>query len=110
MTERAFADLEAFERDLLRALAALEAESGPVIGTDLKEYMRENGYEGELTGTRTYSNLDSLTGRGLVEKHIGHPNGRSNSYSLTCRGRAVLAAYLEQFQRDMARGMQEVLV
>lgn len=110
MTDISFTDLCAFERDLLRALAALEAEGDPVIGADLRRYIEENGYDNDLTQTRLYHNLDSLTGRGLVEKHLEHPNRRSNSYSMTARGRGVLAGYLEQFNRDMARGMREVMV
>jgi DNA-binding PadR family transcriptional regulator len=70
------AGLTAFQRDLLRALAKTNEQSGLSLKTDLRTYYGE-----EINHSRLYQNLDELVAHGLVEKR--HRDGRTNSYSLT---------------------------
>ena len=81
-------DLIAFQRDLLYIIAGLENPHGLAIGDELGEY-----YTTEIQHGRLYPNLDTLVDKGLVEK--SREDGRTNSYSLTERGRRELKARRE---------------
>ena len=70
------AGLTAFQRDLLRALAKTDEQSGLSLKTDLKTYYGE-----EINHSRLYQNLDELVAHGLIKKRPR--DGRTNSYSLT---------------------------
>jgi DNA-binding PadR family transcriptional regulator len=70
------AGLTAFQRDLLRALAKTDEQSGLSLKTDLKTYYGE-----EINHSRLYQNLDELAAHGLIKKR--RRDGRTNSYSLT---------------------------
>ena len=70
------AGLTAFQRDLLRALAKTDEQSGLSLKTDLRTYYGE-----EINHSRLYQNLDELVAHGLVKKR--RRDGRTNSYSLT---------------------------
>jgi DNA-binding PadR family transcriptional regulator len=70
------AGLTAFQRDLLRALAKTDEQSGLSLKTDLRTYYGE-----EINHGRLYQNLDELVAHGLVKKR--RRDGRTNSYSLT---------------------------
>lgn len=76
-------DLTAFQRDLLYVIAGLETPHGLAIRDELTKY-----YNTEIHHGRLYPNLDTLVNKGLVKK--GQEDGRTNSYSLTERGRREL--------------------
>mgnify|MGYP006272409455 CR=1 FL=1 len=77
-------DLTAFQRDLLYAVGSQEEPHGLAIKDVLEEY-----YESDIHHGRLYPNLDELVEKGLVEK--GTIDDRTNSYTLTRRGRRELA-------------------
>ena len=76
-------DLIAFQRDLLYVIAAMDEPSGLAIKRELDPY-----YETDITPARLYPNLDALVERGFVQK--GRHDKRTNSYTLTRRGRREL--------------------
>ncbi|WP_430506566.1 PadR family transcriptional regulator [Haloparvum sp. PAK95] len=78
-------DLTGFQRDLLYVVAGLDEPHGLAIKDELEEY-----YESEIHHGRLYPNLDTLVDKGLVEK--GELDQRTNSYTLTRRGRREIAA------------------
>lgn len=82
LTTARFADLSALQRDLLLLLAWSQPSTGAGLKTDLASQQGES-----VPDPTVYKNLDKLVERGLVEKDIRHQDGRSNSYSLTDRGR-----------------------
>ncbi|QLC35675.1 PadR family transcriptional regulator (plasmid) [Halarchaeum sp. CBA1220] len=81
-------DLTGFQRDLLFVIAGLEEPNGLEIKEELETY-----YETEVHHGRLYPNLDTLVEKGLVEK--GTVDKRTNSYTLTRRGRRELEARRE---------------
>jgi len=81
-------DLTGFQRDLLYVVAGLEKPHGLAIKEELEEY-----YENEIHHGRLYPNLDTLVEKGLVEK--GEIDQRTNSYTLTRRGRREIEARRE---------------
>jgi PadR family transcriptional regulator PadR len=81
-------DLTGFQRDLLYAIGGLGEPHGLAIKEELEEY-----YEKEVHHGRLYPNLDTLVDKGLVEK--GTVDRRTNSYSLTRRGKRELNARRE---------------
>jgi DNA-binding PadR family transcriptional regulator len=76
-------DLTAFQRDLLYAIGGLDEPHGLAIKDVLEQY-----YEKDIHHGRLYPNLDDLVEKGLVEK--GKIDDRTNSYTLTRRGRREL--------------------
>jgi len=78
-------DLTGFQRDLLYVIADLDAPKGLAIKDQIEEY-----YGTEINHGRLYPNLDSLVDKGLVEK--GKIDDRTNSYSLTGRGKREIEA------------------
>lgn len=85
-------DLTGFQRDLLYVIAGLDEPHGLAIKAELDTY-----YEAEIHHGRLYPNLDSLVEKGLVEK--GKHDDRTNSYTLTRRGRRELKARREWEQQ-----------
>lgn len=81
-------DLTAFQRDLLYSIAGLENSYGLAILDEIAEY-----YNKEIQHGRLYPSLDTLVEKGLVQKE--QADGRTNSYSLTERGRRELEARRE---------------
>ena len=81
-------DLTGFQRDCLYVIAGLGEPKGLAIKDELDEY-----YGSEINHGRLYPNLDELVGKGLVEK--GTIDDRTNSYSLTERGRREIDARRE---------------
>ncbi|OYR82084.1 PadR family transcriptional regulator [Halorubrum ezzemoulense] len=77
------AGLTAFQRDLLRALAKTDEQSGLSLKTDLRTYYGE-----EINHSRLYQNLDELVAHGLIKKR--RRDGRTNSYSLTAAATTAL--------------------
>jgi len=78
-------DLTGFQRDLLYVIAGFEEPHGLAVKDELETY-----YEQEVNHGRLYPNLDTLVEKGLVEK--GEIDDRTNSYTLTQRGRREIAA------------------
>ncbi|MCF2165371.1 PadR family transcriptional regulator [Halobacterium salinarum] len=78
-------DLTGFQRDILYVIAGLEEPHGLAVKDELEDY-----YEQEINHGRLYPNLDDLVDKGLVEK--GQLDKRTNSYTLTGRGRREITA------------------
>lgn len=78
-------DLTGFQRDLLYAIAGEENPHGLALKQELEDY-----YGSEINHGRLYPNLDTLVEKGLVEK--GRIDDRTNSYTLTQRGRREIEA------------------
>ena len=78
-------DLTGFQRDILYVTAGLERPHGLAIKDELEDY-----YESEIQHGRLYPNLDTLVEKGLIEK--GEIDKRTNSYTVTDRGRRELDA------------------
>lgn len=81
-------DLTAFQRDLLFVVASRDGAKGLEIKEVMDEYYGTDIHHGRL-----YPNLDVLDEKGLIEK--GSIDKRTNSYSLTDRGRRELSARKE---------------
>ncbi|GGL65786.1 PadR family transcriptional regulator [Halocalculus aciditolerans] len=81
-------DLTGFQRDLLYVIGGLDDPHGLALKDELEDY-----YESEVHHGRLYPNLDTLVDKGLVEK--GKVDDRTNSYSLTRRGRREIEARRE---------------
>jgi PadR family transcriptional regulator PadR len=81
-------DLTGFQRDVLYAIAGHEEPHGLAIKDELDDY-----YEDEIHHGRLYPNLDTLVEKGLVEK--GQIDRRTNSYTITQRGRREIDARRE---------------
>ncbi|TKX81313.1 helix-turn-helix transcriptional regulator [Halorubrum sp. SD626R] len=77
------ANLTAFQRDLLRALAKTDEQSGLSLKADLCTY-----YDETINHSRLYQNLDELVAHGLISKRLR--DGRTNSYSLTDAAQTAL--------------------
>lgn len=78
-------DLTGFQRDLMYVIAGRDEPHGLALKSELDDY-----YEADINHGRLYPNLDTLAEKGLVEK--GRIDDRTNSYTLTQRGRRELAA------------------
>lgn len=78
-----FAELTAFQRDILIILAGSDHNIGLEIKDELEEYYDETVNHGRL-----YPNLDKLVEKGLLSKVP--VDDRSNEYDLTDHGRALL--------------------
>ena len=81
-------DLTGFQRDMMYVIASEDGQHGLAIKDELDRY-----YEAEIHHGRLYPNLDTLVSKGLVEK--GRIDDRTNSYTLTRRGRRELEARRE---------------
>jgi len=81
-------DLTGFQHDLLYVIAGFEEPHGLAIKDELEDY-----YGSEVNHGRLYPNLDELVDKALVEK--GELDKRTNSYTLTQRGRREIAARRE---------------
>ncbi|WP_135855216.1 helix-turn-helix transcriptional regulator [Halorussus salinus] len=88
-----FADLHAFERDLLYAVRALERDGDAPKGLAVKDHL-ETEYDGEINHSRLYQNLDGLAERGLLRK--GKKDDRTNEYGTTDTAEQLLEAHAER--------------
>lgn len=77
-------EFTSFQRDLLFVVAGCDAPSGQEVKAELEDASGESILPGQL-----YPNLDELHEAGLLRKE--DRDGRTNNYSLTDRGREVLA-------------------
>lgn len=78
----------AFQRDMLVIIAGNPGGNGLSVKEALDEVYSEEIHHGRL-----YPNLDTLVDRGLVSK--GKKDDRTNTYSLTDRGRRELEAHFK---------------
>ncbi len=78
-----YANLSAFNRDVLWILANEGEQKGVDIRLTLEEY-----YDSPVNHGQLYPNLDDLVDADLVDK--GEIDGRTNSYALTEAGRRIL--------------------
>jgi PadR family transcriptional regulator, regulatory protein PadR len=88
-------DLTGFQRDVLYVIAGGDQLNGLAIKAELEDY-----YETEVHHGRLYPNLETLGNKGLVEK--GEVDRRSNSYTLTARGRREIEARREWEEQYVA--------
>lgn len=82
--EQRLLELTSFQRDLLFVVAG----RGPSSGQEVKDELESSTGESILPG-QLYPNLDDLREADLVRKE--DRDGRTNDYSITERGRRVLA-------------------
>lgn len=78
-----YANLNAFQRDLLFALEQV----GPCKGLAVEEHLEEY-YGEELNHARVYTNLNKLIGYSMIFKR--QEDGRTNRYDLTSRGEGAI--------------------
>ncbi|MFB6254962.1 MAG: helix-turn-helix transcriptional regulator [Halobacteriaceae archaeon] len=78
-------DLNAFQRDILFTINGLDEPKGVDIKDELDKY-----YSEEISYGRLYPALDTLAEKGLVK--INEVDGRTNSYTLTRRGKNEIQA------------------
>lgn len=83
MPRKTVPELTGFRRDLLYEIAAAEPAKGVTIKDKMEDY-----YRFEVNHGRIYPNFDTLVNAGLVEK--GQRDRRTNEYSLTSSGEALL--------------------
>lgn len=93
-------DLNAFQRDVLLAIANLGVAhpSGREIGEQLAADVGR-----DVGGSRLYQALDSLAGRGLIQKRRGTVDARTNEYHLTEAGALLIAEHTRYCKRVLAR-------
>ncbi|EMA09204.1 helix-turn-helix transcriptional regulator, partial [Haloarcula marismortui] len=77
-------NLTGFQRDLLKAIAAVEDDP---YGLALKDYLYER-YAEPINHSRLYQNLDQLVDSGLVNRD--ELDARTNVYTLTDAGQDTL--------------------
>lgn len=94
-------DLTGFQRDLLYVIAGLDQPHGLRVKEELESY-----YGTEINHGRLYPNLDTLVGKGLIEK--GRIDDRTNSYTLTARGRREIESRREWEDEHVGQLIQEV--
>ena len=88
-------ELTGFQRDLLYCIAGAEESYGLGIKTELEEYGAT-----EVNHGRLYPNLDTLVEKGYLEKST--IDKRTNEYTLTEAGRALLAERREWEAEQLA--------
>jgi DNA-binding PadR family transcriptional regulator len=90
--EVTYADLSAFQRDVLIVLRRLESSDEDSYGLAIKRRL-EDRYEEDVNHGRLYPNLDELIEYGLVER--GEIDKRTNRYTLTVEGLLLLQAHAD---------------
>lgn len=88
-----YAELSAFQRDTLAALERLAQTDADSYGLAVKRRLEER-YDEPVNHGRLYPNLDKLVEWGLVAR--GELDQRTNEYTLTDRGRALLERHREE--------------
>lgn len=85
-----FAELTAFQRDMLGVIGRSDGEYGLAIKRDMEALYGE-----EVNHGRLYPNLDELVEGGYVEK--SEIDKRTNRYELTVEGRAVVRRFADWY-------------
>lgn len=83
-------DLNAFQRDVLLAIADLN--DGHPYGRQIKARLDER-YSEPVGQSRLYQALDALAGLGLVDKRHGTIDARTNYYGLTDAASRLIRAH-----------------
>lgn len=91
------ADLTAFQKEVLFAVAGLEASEQDPYGLGIKRAL-EDRLQKNVNHGQLYPNLDELVEAGLLEK--SSLDQRTNKYLLTEAGRRLLEEY-RQFVDDV---------
>lgn len=92
-TDVEYADLSAFQRDILTVLKELASSEQDSYGLEIKRRLEE-WYDEPVNHGRLYPNLDDLVEWGLVRR--GQLDKRTNEYTLTDSGHALLEAHRER--------------
>jgi DNA-binding PadR family transcriptional regulator len=79
--------LSGFQRDLLQAIADVQASGDQPYGLALQEWLAERSPE-DVNHSRVYQNLDRLVEDGLVTR--APIDDRTNAYTLTPAGERLL--------------------
>ena len=90
--EVTYADLSAFQRDVLIVLRRLESSDEDSYGLAIKRRL-EDRYDDDVNHGRLYPNLDELVEFGLVER--GEIDKRTNRYTLSADGLSLLATHAD---------------
>lgn len=85
-----YANLSAFQRDILLVLQRLSNSDEDSYGLAIKRRL-EDRYGSEVNHGRLYPNLDEMIEDGLIER--GQIDKRTNRYTLTDDGRALLQSH-----------------
>lgn len=80
------------ERDILYILVSGDQMAGTAIGDELKKY-----YGSDMSHGRIYPNLDRLVEKRLISR--GQIDGRTNYYTLTDAGQAMIRDHREWKQQ-----------
>lgn len=94
-TDVAYADLSAFQRDVLLVLLRLEPSEEDSYGLAIKRLL-EDRYDESVNHGRLYPNLDELIDLGLVER--GQIDKRTNRYTLSPAGRQLIRDHAETIE------------
>lgn len=97
-------NLTGFQRDILEAIADVEADGETPYGLALKRNLSEK-YGEEVNHGRLYPNLDDLVQMGFVEK--SELDKRTNEYRLTERASVMLDGALKAFEDAVEGRTQE---
>lgn len=92
-TDVEYADLSAFQRDILTVLKELASSEQDSYGLEIKRRLEE-WYDEPVNHGRLYPNLDDLVEWGLVRR--GQLDKRTNEYTLTDSGYTLLEAHRER--------------
>ncbi|WP_335999190.1 PadR family transcriptional regulator [Halorientalis halophila] len=95
-----YADLSAFQRDVLFVLRQLERSEEDSYGLAIKRRL-EARYGEEVNHGRLYPNLDDLVELGLVER--GEIDKRTNRYTLTDDGESLLRSHADTLDELLDR-------
>lgn len=88
-----YANLSAFQRDILLVLLRLEDSDEDSYGLAIKRRL-ESRYDSDVNHGRLYPNLDELIENDLIER--GQIDKRTNRYTATDAGRELLRAHGEE--------------
>jgi DNA-binding PadR family transcriptional regulator len=88
-------DLTGFQRDQLRAIAALTTDERGPNGLEVLEWLEDEAGYSEVHHGRLYPNMNTLSDMGLVAK--SELDRRTNEYGLTQRGRREIREYLNEW-------------
>jgi DNA-binding PadR family transcriptional regulator len=98
-------DLTGFQRDQLRAIAALTTDQRGPKGLEVLEWLEDEAGYDEVHHGRLYPNMNTLSDMGLVSK--AELDRRSNEYRLTQRGRREIQEHLNEWA-DAVDGLDGV--
>ncbi|SHH65902.1 PadR family transcriptional regulator [Halobaculum gomorrense] len=101
LTHARWTDLNAFEGNVLYAIAKLDDEPGLVYGLAIRDVL-EDVYDATINHGRLYPALDALAEQQLIEK-TSHDD-RTNEYALTDAGTTLLRRRRDQLTSVLDEG------